>query len=133
MPLYIKRKNKKKPRSIGTAHQDIISKIQSIGADPLEGLAYFATGNVVALGFMSEDEFNKPTIYAEVDGEEVIQQTGGDLKALKLISPKMRFAAVRELAGYIYPKRAPAVIDEKGNNIPQVMLYLPENDRDKKP
>ena len=80
---------------------------------------------------MSQEEFDKPTIYAEVEGEEVIQQTGGDLRALKLITPKMRFAAVRELAGYIYPKRAPAVIDESGNALPQVVLYLPENERDK--
>lgn len=131
--LKIKRKNKAKKlgRSIGTAHQDIVEKIQSIGADPLEGLAHFATGNVVALGFMSEEEFNKPTIYAEVEGEEVIQQTGGDLRALKLITPKMRFAAVRELAGYIYPKRAPAVIDNNGKELPQVLLYLPANERDK--
>jgi hypothetical protein len=126
MALTIKRKNSDK-----TARAELLSKLNELDIDPLVGLAYFATGNVVALGFMSADEYNRETIYAEIDGKEEIIQTGGQLKALKLITPKMRFSATRELASYKYAKRAPVAIDDDGKvKLPEVHLYLPENERD---
>lgn len=125
MPLYIKRKNNKK-----SASADVMQQIKDMGADPLLGLAYYATGNVVALGFMTEEEYNKETVVADgEDGEEVVVQSGGHLMALKYISPKMRFAATRELAQYMHSKRAPLSIDDNGKQQPpQVILYLPEQD-----
>jgi hypothetical protein len=103
--------------------------IDRLGFDPIETMCYFAMGNVVKLGLMTQAEFDKPGRNISVGGKLVHLPSGKD-KALELISVNLRANMASDIANYAYPKRAAVqMVDADGNTTPQIVLYVPENGR----
>jgi len=108
--------------------QEVIAKLQELGHDPLVEMARYAIGDVVGLGFMTQDEFDAEDEY---DEDFMLLTRSGRSRALELIPPKLRAEMSKELAGYIHRKLKP---NDKalGEDIEAngMVFYLPENGRE---
>lgn len=104
--------------------------LKAEGIDPFEIMARFASGDVVALGYMTREEFEKPAQEIATPHGTQYRASGRD-HALNLIPPNMRFNAAKELASYLKPKlQAIAYTDKYGTPINNpVVIYVPDNGR----
>jgi hypothetical protein len=110
--------------------------VQKVCGDPLMGMAMFAAGDVVGLGFMTQAELDAPARAARVSGNAVLPRVpSGKERALEYISPHTRYNAYCELAQYIYAKKkmvemkaAPSSTEGGGKG--GVVIFLPDNGRD---
>jgi hypothetical protein len=94
--------------------------------DPVKMLALLVAGDVVALGLMTEEEYNKAPIYDE-DGN--IEEPGGRQIAADILGISSRQQAARDLLPYLYSKPqdpAPKISVDDTN---KAVIYLPENGR----
>jgi len=103
----------------------ILKTLIENGCDPLAILAKAATGDVVGLGLLSQEEYDEEEIY---DGDGLIETLSGADKALLLIPMKTRIEAAKELAGYVYAKKKAG---EQGSatKVGGTLFYLPDNNR----
>ena len=90
------------------------------GMDPLEALAYIASGDVVSLGWMTK---------ADVAGKI------GQSRVWRMLPAHVRVGAWTELAQYCHPKRkAMEAIGGNGNSVSaSVTFVLPSNGREPAP
>lgn len=82
---------------------------ERMGVDPLEILLMFAGGDARSLGYVSVDQAGN-------------EQVG-------VIPPELRFAAAREAANYIYPKRKALEVSpytEEKKSIEQIISEMEE-------
>lgn len=101
-------------------------RLEKLGCDPIEGLAYFAMGDVVKLGMMTAAELKKP-------GNDFGRKSGKE-RAAELIPPALRYSAYAELAHYCEAKlKHIDVSSNDGTGLPSVVFYIPDDGRDPKP
>jgi hypothetical protein len=114
--------------------EDLRDMIHKVCGDPLQGMAMFAKGDVVGLGFMTQAELCAPAQQATVSAMGIRPRVpSGRERALDYISPHTRYQAYSELAQYLYAKRKALEIKaEGGSAVGGVLLYLPDNGRDPK-
>jgi hypothetical protein len=94
--------------------------------DPVRMLALLVAGDVVGLGLMSEEEYNKKPIYDE-DGN--IEEPGGRELAAELLGISSRQQAARDLLPYLYSKPQDPAPKPQGDDTNRAVIYLPENGR----
>ena len=68
--------------------QELTERLDEFGCDSLAVTAMFAMGDVVGLGYMTQEEFD-----------------ANPAEARKIISPDLRASMAKELNQYRYPKR----------------------------
>jgi len=94
--------------------------------DPVRMLALLVAGDVVGLGLMSAEEYNKKPIYDE-DGN--IEEPGGRELAAELLGISSRQQAARDLLPYLYSKPQDPAPKPQGDDTNRAVIYLPENGR----
>ena len=100
--------------------------VQTKGSlDPIRQLALYALGDVVELGFMSQEEYDAEPEY-DLD-ESCIRPSGREI-ALQMIPVRERIKCWTELASYLYAKKKPSD-DGNPNDDDIVHFYLPHNKR----
>ncbi len=103
-----------------------LAKATEGSLDPIRQLILYALGDVVALGLMTQEEFEEE---AELDLDDEVVKMSGSARALLLIPVKERIACWKELASYLYPKKKPAEVPVNPNDQDGVLLYLPQTKR----
>lgn len=118
--------------SIGTRTREWVAKCEELlaqlGCNPIEGMALIAIGDVVRLGYMTEEELREPARFDKHG--HVIRQSGME-RALEYVPPGIRLMAYKELAQYVYSKRV-AVQHSNPDGTPlqaAVVVHLPPNGR----
>ena len=103
--------------------------MEKLNFDPIETMCLFAMGDVVRLGLMTQVELEKPSRTVLI-GKSKVQLPSGKQRALDIIPVPLRAGMASDVANYAYPKRsAVSIVDDEGNSVPQVVLYVPENNR----
>lgn len=109
--------------------QRVFEIIDRLGFDPIETMCYFAMGDVVKLGLMTQKELDKPARQMMI-GKRLVHSPSGKERALEMVSITLRANMAVDIANYAYPKRAAVqMVDENGKGVGGVVLYVPENGR----
>ena len=128
MARFVLRKRDPLPQRVRPQEitKEVIESLRDCGCDPIVELARYALGDVVSLGLMTQEELEAEAEY-DIDGN-ALAPSGRD-RALKLIPPKMRMEASKELAQYEYAKIKPS---ERGSpsDVEGIVFYMPDNQRD---
>lgn len=121
-------------RQVGTPNKKSLEAVEMLArldCNPLEGMAKIASGDVLALGYMTPKELKEPPTYDR--NGRVIRMSGVE-RALSYVPPMLRAQMYKELAQYVHPKRSQvAHTGADGKNLQMgqaaVVVQLPPNGR----
>ncbi len=106
--------------------KELTEAIKRGDTDPLiREMAKYAVGDVVALGLMSQEQFDELEEYDE-DGNVVRQS--GRMRALEMLPAKVRAQVLCDITPYFLAKKGTGATNTGGPK-PKVTFYIPENGR----
>jgi hypothetical protein len=107
----------------------VFELLQKLKFDPVETLTRFARGDAVALGFMTQEEYDAPKRIVDIGGARVELPSGHDI-ALQLIPPSLRQKSTESILPYTYPRiQTLELTDTEGESLAGRVIVLPANGR----
>lgn len=108
-------------------NNEVLKTLAEQGCDPIKLLAMAATGDVVGLGLMSQDDLEEEAMF-DIDGD--VDTASGIDRALYLLPMKTRMDAAKELARYMHAQKRPE--EAPPERLPGGTVFLlPDNGRSK--
>jgi hypothetical protein len=144
MPALLKRRNNSGRAAFASTGADpsavsksVEARCIELGVDPFHIIAMIANGDCVALGWMTQEEFDAVAHFGkDSQGRKFVMRASGREMALGLTPPGMRLKAAVELAAYIHGKKSVVTVQNPdgsgvGSNVAVTIVKLPDNGRTK--
>lgn len=107
--------------------QDLFKSLKDQNPDQLMMLnAMYATGDLVALGLMTQEELEEEAIYDE-NGRKM-KPSGAEM-AMRLIPPRLRAKVASDMIPFFLAKKKEKEEKKDTEDKPIVHFYIPENGR----